>query len=395
MACEGLAEMRIPLAYSWRNLLTRRLTTFLTAGGMALVVFVFASIMMLSNGLEKTLVETGSDQNVIITRKGADSEMQSGVDRNQALIIETQPELASGQDGAPLVTRELVVPIGLIKRGTSKPSNVIIRGISQQSLLMRPQIRILEGRLPRQGSAEIIVGNSIARRFSGVGRGEQLRFALRDWQVVGIFDAGATGFSSEVWGDCDQIMQAFRRPLYSSLTFRLRDSVDFPSLKERLESEPRLTVEVRRETTYYRDQSEAMATFIRILGISLTGIFSLGAMIGALITMYASVANRVAEIGTLRALGFQRLSILLAFLAEALLLGLAGGISGIVLASFMQFITISTMNWQTFSELAFSFSLTLAIVIQSLVFALAMGLIGGAIPAVQASRLKIVDALRA
>jgi ABC-type lipoprotein release transport system permease subunit len=386
--------MQIPFSYSWRNLLTRRLTTFLTAGGMALVVFVFASIMMLSHGLEKTLVETGSDQNVIITRKGANSEMQSGVDRVQAAIIETQPELATGQDGRPLVTRELVVPIGLVKRGTNKPSNVIIRGISQASLEMRPQVHLLEGRMPRTGSSEILVGTSIARRFNGVGIGESLRFAMRDWQVVGIFDAGSTGFSSEVWGDVDQIMQAFRRPIYSSLTFKLRDSADFQTLKEMLETEPRLTVEVRRETRYYRDQSEAMSKFIRILGISLTIIFSLGAIIGALITMYAAVANRVGEIGTLRALGFQRVSILVAFLAESVFLGLLGGVCGVFLASFMQLITISTMNWQTFSELAFSFTLSLSIVLKSLLFSLFMGLVGGVIPAFRASRLKIVDALR-
>ena len=386
--------MQIPFSYSWRNLLTRRLTTFLTAGGMALVVFVFASIMMLSHGLEKTLVETGSDQNVIITRKGANSEMQSGVDRVQSAIIETQPELAMGQDGRPLVTRELVVPIGLVKRGTNKPSNVIIRGISQASLEMRPQVHLLEGRMPRAGSSEILVGTSIARRFNGVGLGESLRFAMRDWQVVGIFDAGSTGFSSEVWGDVDQIMQAFRRPIYSSLTFKLRDSADFKTLKEMLETEPRLTVEVRRETRYYRDQSEAMSKFIRILGISLTIIFSLGAIIGALITMYAAVANRVGEIGTLRALGFQRVSILVAFLAESVFLGLLGGVSGVFLASFMQLITISTMNWQTFSELAFSFTLSLSIVLKSLLFSLFMGLVGGVIPAFRASRLKIVDALR-
>lgn len=386
--------MQIPFAYSWRNLMTRRLTTFLTASGMALVVFVFASIMMLSTGLEKTLVETGSDQNVIVTRKGANSEMQSGVDRDQAALLETQPEIATGSNGQPLVTRELVVPIGLIKRGTNKPSNVIIRGVSPQSLRLRGQIHLVAGRMPRQGSTEIIVGNSIARRFSGVGLGEQLHFALRDWQVVGIFDAGATGFSSEVWGDVDQIMQAFRRPVYSSITFRLRNTSSFSALKERLEHEPRLTVEARRETKYYRDQSEFMAKFIRILGITLTVIFSIGAMIGALITMYAAVANRVAEIGTLRALGFQRTSILIAFLAEAILLGMLGGVSGVVFASFMQLITISTMNWQTFSELAFSFALTTEIIVKSLLFSICMGLLGGIIPAFRASRLKIVDALR-
>ena len=217
---------------------------------------------------------------------------------------------------------------------------------------------------------------------------------MRDCTVVGVFDAGATGFSSEIWGDSEQLMQAFRRPAFSSITFRLKDSGSFSALKERLESEPRLTVEARRETRYYRDQSEAMAKFIRILGVALTAIFSIGAMIGALITMYAAVANRVAEIGTLRALGFQRSSILQAFLAEALLLGFIGGVAGLVGASFMQLITISTMNWQTFSELAFSFTLTPDIVAKSMLFAILMGLAGGVLPAFRASRLEIVEALR-
>lgn len=385
----------ILLLYSWRNLLTRRLTTLLTAGGMALVVFVFASVLMLSSGLEKTLVETGSDDNVIVTRKGAGSEVQSGVDRQQAAIIESQPEVALGDDGLPLVAKELVVLIGLTKRGTSKPANVVIRGMSERSLHMRPQVRIREGRLPRPGSSEIMAGSSISRRFSGAGLGESLRFGMRDWTVVGIFDAGSTGFSSELWGDVDQLMQAFRRPVYSSVTFRLRDTDAFTLLKTRLETEPRLTVEARRETRYYRDQSEMMAKFIRILGISLTAIFSLGAMIGALITMYAAVANRVAEIGTLRALGFQRGSILFTFLLESLLLGAVGGFAGLIGASALQLITISTMNWQTFSELAFSFTLSFDIVWKSLLFGIGMGVAGGFIPALRASRLKIVDALRA
>lgn len=381
--------------YSWRNLMTRRLTTILTAGGMGLVVFVFAAVLMLSSGLEKTLVETGSDDNVIITRKGAGSEVQSGVDRNQAAIIESQPEIAVGTDGRPLVAKELVVLIGLTKRGTVKPANVVIRGVDDRSLRMRPQVRILEGRMPRPGSSEIMAGSSINRRFSGAGLGESLRFGMRDWTVVGIFDAGSTGFSSELWGDADQLMQAFRRPVYSSVTFRLRDTQAFEMLKTRIEAEPRLTVEARRETKYYRDQSEMMAKFIRILGISLTAIFSLGAMIGALITMYAAVANRVAEIGTLRALGFQRGSILLTFLLESLLLGCVGGLAGLAGASLLQLVTISTMNWQTFSELAFSFTLSFDIIWKSLFFGLSMGVAGGLVPAVRASRLKIVDALRA
>jgi ABC-type antimicrobial peptide transport system permease subunit len=218
---------------------------------------------------------------------------------------------------------------------------------------------------------------------------------MRDWTVVGIFDAGATGFSSEIWGDADLLMQAFRRPVYSSEIFRLRDSSDFAAAKKRIDDDPRLTVDVKRETQYYLDQSEAMAKFLRILGLILTIIFSLGAVIGAMITMYAAVANRVMEIGTLRALGFGKGSILAAFVLEALFLGALGGIVGIFLASFMQLITISTMNWQTFSELAFSFTLTGGIIVKALLFALAMGFIGGVLPALRAARLSIVDALRA
>jgi len=386
--------MKIPLAYSFRNLATRRLTTFLTTSGMALVVFVFASILMLSAGLEKTLIETGSEDNVIITRKSANSEVQSGVERSQAAIIESLPQIATGSDGEPLLAKELVVLISLPKRGSDKPANVVIRGVHAASLQLRQQIRLIEGRMPRPGSSEIIAGSSIAKRFKGGGIGETLRFGMRDWSVVGVFDAGATGFSSEIWGDATQLMQAFRRPVYSSITFRLRDSAEFAAVKDKLDSDPRLTVDVRRETRYYRDQSEAMAKFLRILGLSLTVIFSIGAIIGAMITMYAAVANRVSEIGTLRALGFRSASILAAFLMEALLLGLIGGIAGLFLASFMQLITISTMNWQTFSELAFSFTLTFDIAGKSLVFAILMGFIGGVIPAVRASRLKIVDALR-
>jgi putative ABC transport system permease protein len=386
--------MKIPFSYSIRNLMTRKLTTFLTASGMAMVVFVFASIMMLSAGLEKTLVETGSDDNVIVTRKGANSEVNSGVERQQAAIIESLPDIATGADGVPLVAKELVVLISLAKRGSDKPANVIIRGISEASLKLRPQIRLVKGRMPKAGSAEIVAGDSIARRFKGGGVGETIRFGMSDWIVVGVFDAGATGFNSEIWGDANQLMQAFRRQSYSSVIFKLRDSNGFEAVKNGLETDPRLTLDIRRETRYYKDQSEAMSNFLRILGISLTAIFSLGAIIGAMITMYAAVANRVSEIGTLRALGFQRNSILAAFLMESLLLGFIGGVTGLFFASFMQLLTISTMNWQTFSELAFSFTLTMEVISKSLLFALFMGFVGGCVPAVRASRLRIVDALR-
>jgi ABC-type antimicrobial peptide transport system permease subunit len=217
---------------------------------------------------------------------------------------------------------------------------------------------------------------------------------MRDWQVVGIFDAGATGFSSEIWGDADQLMQAFRRPVYSSVIFKLRNSNEFDIVRTRIESDPRLSLEPRRETKYYRDQSEMMAKFLRIFGWSLTIIFSLGAIIGAMITMYAAVATRTGEIGMLRALGYRRRSIMMAFLMESLILGFTGGCAGLFFASFMQLITISTMNFQTFSELAFTFTLTFDIIYKAILFSIIMGFIGGVLPAIRASRMYIVDALR-
>jgi len=386
--------MRLLLAYSFRNLLTRRLTTFLTAAGMALVVFAFASIVMLAEGLQKTLVDTGSYDNVVVIRRGAGTEVQSGVDRDQAAVVETDPAAAVGNNGRRLVAKELVVLINIQKRGSSSPSNVVIRGISAASLALRPQVKMMIGRMPQPGLTEIMVGQSVAKRFKNASLGSRLFFAQRSWTVVGIFDAGNTGFNSEIWGDVDQLMQAFRRPVYSAVIFKLRDSSEFPAVRTRIESDPRLTLEAKRETTYYLDQSAALAKFLRILGTSLTVVFSIGAVVGAMITMYAAVANRTAEIGTLRALGFKRSTILTAFLMESLILGLIGGSAGLFFASFLQFFTVSTTNFQTFSELAFSFALSSEIIYKAMGFSLFMGFAGGVLPAFRASRINIVEALR-
>lgn len=387
--------MAIPLSYSFRNLWTRRLTTALTAGGMALVVFVFTVVLMLDAGLKKTLVATGSPDNVVVIRRSAGSEVQSGVERLQAAIVESLPQVALGEGGLRQVSKESVVLIALNKRGSGKPANVVIRGVAPLGQILRPQVRLIAGRMFRPGANEVIAGRSIAERFVGAGLGESVRFGGRDWVVVGVFDAGKTGFDSEIWGDADLLMQSFRRPVYSSLLFRLTEPGAFAAAKASIESDQRLTLEAKRETQYYLDQSEQLSKFIRILGLSLSVIFSLGAMIGATITMYAAVANRVGEIGTLRALGFPRRSILAAFLFESLFLSLLGGAVGLGMASLMQFFTISTMNWQSFSELAFTFTLTPAIIVQSTLFSLAMGLVGGFLPSARAARLNIVDALRA
>jgi len=386
--------MAIPYSYSLRNLWTRRLTTALTAAGMAMVVFVFAAMQMLAAGLRATLVKTGSYDNAVLIRKSSQTEVQSSIARDAAAIVETQPEVAVGAGGEPLVAKEIIVLISLIQRRGERPANVTIRGTGAASLALRPQVHIRDGRMPRPGSSEIAAGASIARRFRGAGIGEHLRFAQRDWLVVGILDAGGSAFDSEIWGDVDQLMQSFRRSVYSSVLLRLRDPSRFDALKKRLESDPRLQLEAKRETRFYADQSEMMAKFLNVFGSVLAAIFSFGAIIGAMITMYAAVANRVPEIGTLRALGFQRGSILAAFLLESAFLGLVGGVCGLCGAALLQVVTVSTMNWQTFSELAFRFDLTAAIAGKSLAFALGMGLAGGALPAVRAARLGIVDALR-
>jgi len=387
--------MKIPLSYVFRNLWTRKLTTLLTAGGMALVVFVFAAVLMLDAGLRKTLVGTGSWDNAVLLRPASQTEIQSAVYRDQASLVETLPDVARGPGGEPLVSKETLVLIAIPKRGSDKPANLVVRGMPAMGLLLRPQARLVEGRMFRPGSSEVVVGRAIADGFDGTGIGERLRFAGREWTIVGTFDAAKSGFDSEIWGDVDQMMQAFRRTAYSSVLVRLADAGAFEAFKARIAADQRLILEVKQEPAYYQDQSKSLSTFISYLGIALSVIFSIGAMIGAMITMYAAVANRSAEIGTLRALGFRRSSILAAFLVESLMLSLVGGVAGLVLASFLQAFTITTMNWQSFSQLAFGFHLTPGIAGATLLFALAMGLAGGFLPSVRAARLEIVDSLRA
>lgn len=387
--------MLIPISYNIRNLKKRKVTTVLTVSGMALVVFVFATIMMMAEGIKKTLVQTGSYDNAVILRKGSNAEVMSTVSNEHALIVETDPEVALSEDGNPFAAKELVVLIILPKKGNGSPSNVTVRGIGSQSLALRPQVKLIKGRMPSPGTHEVAVGTSVLRRFQNSDIGETMRFGTRQWRIVGIFDGGNTAFNSEIWADNDQLKQAFRRPAYSIVILKIKDPSKFDILKERIEKDPRLNLEVKRETRYYEEQSEIMARFLNILGISVTIIFSIGAIIGAMITMYAQVANRIQEIGTMRALGFSRSGILISFLVESLLLGLTGGLIGLFFASFLKFYKISTLNFQTFSELAFSLTITPWITFIAILFSLFMGLIGGILPAIRASRIRIVDALRA
>ncbi len=386
--------MRLLMAYSWRNVFARRLTSLLTIFGIALVVFVFCAVLMLSNGLRQTLVDTGNDNNAVVIRRSAQTEISSIMYRNDGNVVKADPAIATAPDGSPLASGELMVLITKTKRGSDKTSNVPVRGVSDKAIAVRPNVAIVEGRMWRPGSSEVIAGAKVARGFQNAGLGEKVRFASRDWTVVGIFEADGSGFESEIWGDYDQLAPAFERPIYSSITARLKSPEAFAAMKARLENDPRLTVDVKREKQYYYEQSSFTTTYINILGMVISIIFSMGAIVGAMITMYASVAGRTKEIGTLRALGFSRLTILSAFLVESVLMALVGGAIGVFGASFLRFAEISTTNWDTFAELAFSFETSPQIIGSALVFAAVMGVVGGFLPAVQASRLSVLAALR-
>jgi ABC-type antimicrobial peptide transport system permease subunit len=389
--------MKIPISYNIRNLWARRLTTALTVSGIALVVFVFAAVLMLSQGVEDTLVATGSNDNVIILRKSSQSEMMSAVSRDQIGIISTFSEVGVTNEGKPFATSDVVTLINLNKKGSNDMGNVSVRGISAGAFGLRPQVQLKEGRWFQPGMYEIVVGNKIYDQFNDIQVGQSVRIGSKLWNIVGVIDGGKTGFASEIWSDADIVMSEFNRgTTYSTYTFKLKNKDDFEAIKTKMETEQRLQdLEAKREQDFYLEQSKFMAGFISGLGLFITVIFSFGAMIGAMITMYASVANRTVEIGTLRALGFQRRSILSAFLIEALALSSVGGIIGLFLASFMQFVSFSTTNFGTFSELAFGFSLSPGVILWTIVFFLFMGVVGGFLPAVRASRMNIINALRA
>jgi putative ABC transport system permease protein len=387
--------MTIPFRYILRSFGARRLTTSMTIVGIALVVFVFSAVLMMAYGVQKTLRATGSDENVVVLRKAANSETLSILDREAAILITGMPQIARSVEGAPLSSREALVIINMEKISGGM-SNVTVRGVEQAALELRPQVQLVDGRMFRSGAREIVVGSSIAARFAGAQMGNRIKFGGDFWTVVGIVDSQGSGFDSEIWGDSNQIMDAFKRSSYSTLTLRLRDPSAFGEFASAFQADNRLLhFEPKGEKEFFEEQSEMMATFIRVLGLFITAIFSAGSIIGAMITMYGSVANRTTEIGTLRALGFLRRSILVAFLAESFLISLSGGVVGLLLASFLQFFTISTLNFSSFAELAFSFTLSPSIIVMSLGFSLLMGLVGGFLPAMRAARLNIIQALRA
>ncbi|MFZ0453477.1 MAG: ABC transporter permease [Ignavibacteriaceae bacterium] len=387
--------MAVPFKYSLKSFTSRRLTTFITVAGIALVVFVFAAVLMMAHGIQQTLVSTGSDDNVKIVRKGSNGEISSIVDGGTQNVISTLPYIAKTSDGKPIISYEPVVIINLTKFNGGM-SNVTVRGVSPVSPELRPQVKIIRGKMFNPSLRELIVGESIAKNFEGAQLGKTVKFANNEWKIVGVFSTGGSGFDSEIWGDALQLLDAFNRGnTVSSITLKLDNAADYSKFRKAFELDRRLQqFEPKIESVYFEEQSETLSNFIKYLGIFITIIFSAGATIGAMITMYSAVANRTVEVGTMRALGFSRRSILAVFLTESVLIALVGGALGIFLAFFLRFFSISTLNFDSFAEITFSFALSPLIILLSLGFSLLMGFIGGFLPSVRAARLKIVNALR-
>jgi hypothetical protein len=384
----------VPLYYNVRSLWTRRLSTSLTVTGLGLVVFVFAAVLMLARGIESALAAGGDPSNVVLLRDGADSELGSFVSRDALRVVSTAPEVATSVEGDPLAAGEAVVLVALPRQG-GNVMNTSARGISELSFAARPMVRLVSGRMPRPGTNEVVLGESLVGSTPAATVGGELHFAQQVWPVVGVFTAGGGSFESELWADGRRLGSAFGRDSPSSAVVRLRSPSQVDAFIRRVEADPRFTLKAQAETDYWAKQATALATFIRVLGLFVSLVFSVGAILGAMITMYAQVASRIAELGMLRAVGFRRRSVLASVLAESALLGMAGGVLGAVAAFAMRWVNIRTLNFQTFAEVTFGFTPTPGILLAALLFGLGMGLLGGLLPALRAARLTILTALRA
>ena len=387
--------MAIPLIYNIRSVKARWTSTIVAVLGIAGTVGVFVAMLSLARGFQATLVASGSKDNALIVRAGATSEMTSGVSLDSVKIIQDAPGIARGADG-PLVTPEavLMAPIPLLSTGTD--ANVELRGVSPNVLDMRKQVKIVQGRMFKAGLAEVVVGKNANTTYSGLTLGKTIRLGSVRWQVVGIFDAGGSSFDSEVWADAHLLSAAYNRPdnTFQSVTVHLTSPEALNQLKNSVTSDPRLNVDVAREIDYYAKQSTNMTTLITRLGGFVAFVMAIGAVFGALNTMYSAVADRGREIATMRALGFGGPSVVFSFLIEALLISFVGGALGCLAVLRLNGLTTSTINFQTFSNLAFAFKITPDLLLMGIVFALAMGILGGLFPAVRAARLPVATALR-
>ena len=385
--------MFIPLKYNIRYLITRRGGTLMTALTFALVVAIFVVVMSLARGMEKALAASGNPLNVLVMRPGVQAEGQSSIQIPRYPIVRAFPGIAVDEQGEPLAGPEVLVLVNKPKRGSGKPSNIQVRGVTAASFKIRPEVKLVEGRLFRPGLREAVISKRAANRFEGMSLGDHPRLGRGEWTIVGIFDAQGSAFDSELWCDDQELMEEFDRDAYSTIVLRAADKAAVESIAQLLDADPRVKLIAKTEEKYYQEQT-SNATPLKVFGGFLAIMMSIGACFAAMNTMYSNVANRVREIGTLRILGFTPFSILISFLVESIALSLIGGSLGCLFSLPINGLATGTTNFETFSEIVFYFTITPELMVRGLAFAVIMGAFGGLLPAIYAARQPILQALR-
>jgi putative ABC transport system permease protein len=385
----------VPISYNFRSIRARWTSTIVAVLGIAGTVGVFVAMLSLANGFKATLVASGSAGNALILRAGSPTEMMGGVTLDSVRVVQDAPGVARDASG-PLVTQEVVgvMPFPLISTGTD--ANVQVRGVSSNVLRIRTFAKIGEGRMFQPGLSEIVVGRNASRSYIGLTLGNTVQFGGGRWQVVGIFDAGGSAFDSEIWCDAKLLNEILKRPdnIFQSVTVHLASPQSFQQFKDAVISDPRMNVDVTREIDYYAKQSTTMTRLITVLGGLVAAIMAIGAVFGALNTMYSAIAERGREIATMRAVGFSSSNVILSFLFEALSISLVGGILGCLAVLPLNGLETNTMNFQTFANVAFAFKITFDLLLLGIVFALVMGVLGGILPAIRAATRPVAVALR-
>ena len=387
--------MAIPVIYNLRSLRQRWTSAIVAVLGIAGTVGVFIAMLALARGFEATLAASGSPNNAIVLRAGANVEMTSILELDQIKVVEQAPGVDRAKGGAR-ISPEVVVIAAVPLKSTGTDANVQIRGVSADVLEVRQGVRVTRGRFFRPGLTELVIGKNVATTYAGFSLGARVRFGGSAWTVVGIFDAGGSAFDSEIWSDAAVLNQAYQRPqnIYQSATVRLTSPAAFTRFKDAITSDPRLTLETERETQYYAKQSEIVTTMITVLGTLVALVMAVGAVFGALNTMYSAIAAREREIATMLAIGFDATSVVVSFMFESLLIALAGAVIGCIAVLPLNGLTTGTINWQTFSHLAFAFQIDAVLMLYGVAFGLLMGFVGGVFPAVRAARRPIAAALR-
>lgn len=387
--------MAIPIVYNFRSVRARWHSAIVAVLGIAGTVGVFVAMLSLARGFRATLVASGADDNAIVMRAGASSEIMSGVRLEEVKILQDEPGVERTSSG-PAVTADDVLIASFPLRSTGTDANVQVRGVSADVLMVHKSLKIVRGRLFQPGITELIVGKNASGSYAGLTLGNTVNFGGGHWQVVGIFDAGGSAFDSEVWCDARVLADAYKRPanVFQSATVHLTSPDAFEHFKNAIASDPRLNLDVKREIAYYAEQSSRTTHLITILGGLVAAVMAIGAVFGALNTMYSAVAERGREIATIRALGFGGGSIVFSFLIEALLISFVGGAIGCMAVLPLNGLTTGAMNWQTFTHLAFAFRITPSLLVTGVLFALMMGFVGGLPPAIGAALAPVAHALR-